>query len=92
VSQAFAAGVYWPLARSARALEKLGMNVERIPLSAYRDRTFYIMRNDALDRFGTRLEQRFTQDEMRTMMERAGLSRVRFHQELPFWTAVGFKS
>jgi SAM-dependent methyltransferase len=91
VSQAFAASVYWPLARSARVLERLGADVERIPLSAYRDRSFYMMRNDALDRFGTRLEQRFTQDEMRGMMERAGLRDVRFHDAVPYWCAAGFK-
>ena len=30
------------------------------------------MRTDALDRFGTRLEQRFTRDEIKIMMENAG--------------------
>ncbi len=90
-SQALAASVYWPLARSARVLERLGADVERLPLSAYRERSFYVMRNDALDRFGTRLEQRFTREQMRGMMERAGLSRVRFHDGVPYWCAVGFK-
>ncbi|MBX3196820.1 MAG: class I SAM-dependent methyltransferase [Labilithrix sp.] len=90
-SQALAASVYWPLARSARALERLGVDVDRVPLSAYRDRSFYMMRNDALDRFGTRLEQRFTRAQMQTMMERAGLTRVTFHDGVPYWCAVGFK-
>lgn len=92
ISQMFAASVYWPLARSARVLERFGVDVEGIPLSAYRDRSFYMMRNDALDRFGTRLEQRFTQAEMRTMMERAGLERIVFHDAMPFWTAVGYRT
>lgn len=90
-SQALAASVYWPLARSARALERLGADVDTIPLSAYRDRSFYVMRNDALDRFGTRLEQRFTRDQISTMMTDAGLERITFHDGLPYWCAVGFK-
>lgn len=90
-SQALAASVYWPLARSARVLEKLGVRVDDVPLSAYRDRSFYVMRTDALDRFGTRLEQRFTRDEIRTMMERAGLEGVTFHDGTPYWCAVGYK-
>ena len=91
VSQALAAGVYWPLARTARVLDRLGVDVERVPLSAYRERSFYVMRNDALDRFGTRLEHRFTRAAMQALMERAGLERVRFHDGVPYWTAVGYR-
>ena len=35
------------------------------------------MRTDALDRFGTTLEQRFTASEIREMMHNAGLERIR---------------
>lgn len=68
-SQILAATVYFPLARTAKGLEKLGADVEVFPLSQYRDRSFYVMRNDALDRFGTQLEQRFTKAEMQKMMD-----------------------
>lgn len=90
-SQAIAAGVYYPLARSAKALERTGLDVSHLPLSGYRDRSFYTMRTDALDRFGTRLEQRFTRAEITAMMERAGLENIRFHDGMPFWCAVGTK-
>ena len=86
-----AALVYFPLARTARILERLGMNVESIPLSFYRSRSFYVMRNDALDRFGTSLEKRFTRAEMASMMERAGFRDVVFSETPPFWCAVGIK-
>jgi ubiquinone/menaquinone biosynthesis C-methylase UbiE len=89
-SQILAASVYFPLARTAKGLEKIGMNVENLPLSQYRNRRFYVMRNDALDRFGTQLEQRFTKAEMREMMEKAGLENITFGEKA-FWTAVGFK-
>jgi SAM-dependent methyltransferase len=91
-SQAIAAGVYWPLARGAALAERLGANVSNVPLSLYRDRSFYVMRTDALDRFGTRLEKRFTSGEIRTMMEAAGLRRIRFNDAPPFWCAVGEKT
>ena len=89
VATAIAAGVYWPLARLARGAERLGANVALVPLSAYRDCSFYTMRTDALDRFGTRLEQRFTRTEIEAMMLDAGLRDIRFSECEPFWVACG---
>lgn len=90
LSQVMAAGAYYPLARAALVAEKLGFGkVDSIPLAYYRDRSFYTMRTDALDRFGTRLEQRFSRAQIQSMMERAGLERIRFSPSAPFWVAVG---
>ena len=89
-SQAMAAGVYWPLAKTAKTLETLGVDVANFPLSGYRNRTFYMMRTDALDRFGTRLEQRFTRIQIEKMMRDAGLDDIRFGTKA-FWCAVGIK-
>ena len=86
-----AAGIYWPLARTAGFLEKRGRRVDSIPLSGYRDRSFYVMRNDALDRFGTRLEKRFTRSQIEQMMTVAGLERIRFSDKV-FWCAVGHRT
>jgi SAM-dependent methyltransferase len=86
---AIAALVYWPLARIAGAGERLGLDVSHVPLSAYRYRSFYSMRTDALDRFGTRLEHRFSRDEIDAMMRGAGLADVRFSDHEPFWVACG---
>lgn len=90
LSQILALTIYWPLARTAYLLEKLGMKVDLIPLSQYRHSSFYTMRTDALDRFGTQLEKRFTKDEITAMMLNAGLENIRF-ADTQFWTAVGFK-
>ncbi len=49
------------------------------------------MRTDARDRFGTPLEQRFTAEEIKSMMEDAGFVDIRFSDAPPFWCAVGFK-
>jgi SAM-dependent methyltransferase len=86
-----AALIYWPLARAAGLLERLGWNVGSFPLSAYRNRSFYSMRTDALDRFGTRIEKRFTREQMRDMMEAAGLERISFSGSV-YWCAMGFRS
>lgn len=91
VTDVIATSVYWPLARLSRALGRLGADVSHLPLSAYRDASFYTMRTDARDRFGTSLEQRFTRQEILEMMERAGLERITFREDVPFWCAVGFR-
>ncbi len=92
ISQIIAGLVYFPFARTAYLLEKLGLGVSNIPLSAYRRCTFYTMRTDALDRFGTRLEQRFTKDQIQKMMETAGLKNIVFSTEVPYWCAVGTRN
>jgi hypothetical protein len=83
--------VYFPLARTAYLLEKIGIEVSAFPLSFYWDRSFYTMRTDALDRFGTRLEQHFTKKQIGEMMSKSGLENIRFSEETPFWCAVGTK-
>lgn len=92
VTEVIAATVYWPLARTARVLEKLKVPVKSFPLSIYRDRTYYSMRTDALDRFGTRLEQRFTRAQIEAMMRDAGLTDIRFSEGPPYWCAVGLRA
>ena len=92
VSQAIAATVYWPLARAARLGTKAGHDTDAWPLSMYQDRSFYTMRTDALDRFGTRLEHRYTRAEITGMMHAAGLDRVTISPEAPYWCAVGYRA
>ena len=86
----FAALIYWPLARTAKLLEALGVDPASLPLSAYRNRSFYSMRTDTLDRFGTRIEKRFTREQIRRMMEAAGLQRIKFSESV-CWCAVGYR-
>lgn len=87
-----AAFVYLPLARMNLLLAKLGIPVANIPLSSYRNFSFYTMRTDSRDRFGTPLEQRFTQSQIMKMMTDAGLRDVRVSTAEPFWCAVGIKA
>jgi hypothetical protein len=91
VTDVIAAAAYWPLARFARVAERLGFGVAGIPLSYYRSHSFYTMRTDARDRFGTPLEQRFTRAQIAAMMRGAGLTDIRFSEQAPFWCAVGIR-
>ena len=84
--------IYLPLARFSLILELLGMNVSNVPLSDYRRKTFYFMCTDALDRFGTKLEKRFTKAEISSMMIKCGLSNISFSNSTPFWVAIGYKN
>jgi SAM-dependent methyltransferase len=91
VSQLIAVIVYWPLARIARALEAAGELPGSFPLAYYRDKSFYVMRTDAFDRFCTRLEQRFTKAQIEDMLSSTGFADVRFSQSEPYWCAVATK-
>lgn len=91
-SQLFAIVIYWPLARIAFLFEIIGASpifLDHLPLGSYRNLSFYTMRTDALDRFGTRLEQRFTKSEIFKMMKKAGLKDIRFSDNSPYWCAIG---
>jgi ubiquinone/menaquinone biosynthesis C-methylase UbiE len=90
-SQIISILIYFPLARFSRVMEMMDFNVSSVPLSAYRNRSFYTMRTDALDRFGTRLEKRFSRDQIQFMMEQSGLDGIVFSEQEPFWCAVGYK-
>jgi len=90
-STALAATLYWPLSRTARLLRKLGVATDNLPLSGYADSPWAVLRADALDRFGTAIEHRFSRAEMERMMIDAGLRDVRFAEGPPFWIALGYK-
>jgi len=88
VTSAIAALIYWPLARFSKVLNKLGVNTSNIPLHHYADMPFVMLANDALDRFGTSLEQRFSKAEITEMLRSAGfdIATLKFSDSEPFWT------
>lgn len=84
--------VYWPLAKIAYIFEKLHLSYKNIPLSAYRNGSFYNMKNCALDRFGTCLEKRFSKKEITDMMTTCGLENISFSDDPDInWRAIGYK-
>ena len=84
---------YMPFILLGRFFKKLGFKdiARRMPLHGYQNRSFFMIRNDALDRFGTRLEQRFSRNEIIKMMENAGLEDIIVSPGIPFYHAVGKK-
>lgn len=80
--------VYWPLARFSKVLNKFGINTSNIPLHHYADMPFVMLANDALDRFGTTLEQRFSKVEITEMLRVADfdISTLKFSDKEPYWT------
>ena len=88
VTSTIAALIYWPLARFSKVLNKFGVNTSNIPLHHYADMPFVMLANDALDRFGTSLEQRFSKSEITEMLRAAhfDIATLKFSDKEPFWT------
>jgi SAM-dependent methyltransferase len=84
---------YMPFVWTGRLFNFLGFKnlANRMPLHGYQSRSFFTVRNDALDRFGTRLEQRFSAKEIREMMQSAGLTDIVISDGIPYYHAVGKK-
>ena len=72
--------IYFPLAKIALFLTK------------FKNCSFYTMRTDSRDRFGTPLEQRFTQKEIQEFMQDAGFKDIIFNNSEPRWCVVGIKA
>ena len=88
VTSTIAALVYWPLARFSKVLNKFGINTSNVPLHHYANMPFVMLANDALDRFGTSLEQRFNKAEITEMLRAADfdIATLKFSEIEPFWT------
>jgi SAM-dependent methyltransferase len=87
LSQVIALLVYWPLARVAKHFPVS----ESWPLRFYASRSFYVMRTDSLDRFGTKLEKRFSKDQIVLMLEAAHLEDIMFSDGTPYWVCAARK-
>ncbi|MFN3916280.1 MAG: class I SAM-dependent methyltransferase [Flavobacteriales bacterium] len=84
--------VYLPLVLLSKFFgifsEKLA---NKIPLSYYRNKSWRIIRNDALDRFGTPLEHRFSQQQIAEMLQRARMDKIIFSENTPYWHVISRK-
>ena len=83
--------IYYPFAKISFLLDKMNINVKNFPLSYYKNLSFYTMRTDSRDRFGTSLEKRYTKKQILKMLKKAGLHKIKFSNNAPFWCAVGLK-
>lgn len=80
--------VYYPLSKISLLVEKIGGNSSSIPLHHYSKMPLYFMRNDALDRFGTLVERRFSKNEIKQILSASNfdISTLVFSELEPFWT------
>ena len=83
--------LYMPFVLLGRILNFMGLQriSKNIPLSDYTDKSFFVIRNDSLDRFGTKLEQRFSKQEVIDLMTKAGLSDIIVSESSPYYHAIG---
>lgn len=82
-----------PFILLGRFVKAIGLKklARKIPLSDYTDKSFFIVRNDALDRFGTTLEHRFSKKQVIELMEKSGLGNIVVSPGSPYYHAVGRK-
>jgi 2-polyprenyl-3-methyl-5-hydroxy-6-metoxy-1,4-benzoquinol methylase len=80
--------IYWPMARISKVATKFGVDNSNLPLHHYADFPFVFLKNDALDRFGTRIENRFSKVEIEYMLARAqfNIRTLKFSEFEPFYT------
>ena len=83
--------VYVPLSKLYSFLEKLGLATDKLPLSFYKNRPISVLRNDSLDRFGTKLEKRYTKNEIFKLLKSTGFKNIKFNNFEPYWCAICYK-
>ena len=83
--------IHMPIVLLGRFLKLFGFSklANKLPLSSYQGYSFFIIRNDALDRFGTALEHRFSRKQIEEMMKIAGLDKITISNNIPYWHAIG---
>ena len=79
--------VYFPCARISLLFNLIGFDVFNFPLSDYKNKSLYTMRTDALDRFGTKLERRFSKKDIEELLLNNGFKEVVFSSNMPYWVA-----
>ena len=83
--------IYLPFAMTSKFLYKLNISTHNIPLNYYKDKSFYTMRTDILDRFGTKIEKRFSKNEILKMLNKVGFKKIKFSNKIPYWCVCCYK-
>lgn len=83
--------IYLPLSFISKILHKLNLNTENIPLNYYKDKSFYTMRTDTLDRFGTKIEKRFSKKQINKLLIDSGFKNIKFSNKMPYWCVCCYK-
>jgi ubiquinone/menaquinone biosynthesis C-methylase UbiE len=87
----FAAGPFVLFVKMMRILFPSSHGWKKLPFSYYADKSWKIVRNDSLDRFGTPLVKRFSKKEITALLEQGGFSAIHFSDQAPFWHVTAIK-
>ena len=91
LTQFIAFFIYLPLARFSKLLKFLKIPNNNIPMWQYADLSYYVMRTDALDRFGTKVEKRYSKKQITEILKECNFKEIEFSENPPFWCAVAIK-
>ncbi len=87
----FASGPFVLFAKICRFSSPKNFWWKRLPLGYYADKSWRIIRNDSLDRFGTPPVHRFSKEEIEQMLVQAGYREIKFSNEAPWWHVTAIK-
>jgi hypothetical protein len=82
---------YFPFARNVRLLDLAKLIPLPYLLACYRDKSYYLMRSEVLDRFGIRLEKRFSKLKIKLMLVNLRFNNIYSSSKQPYWCAVGIR-
>lgn len=83
--------IYFPLAKFCLFLSWFNIPTSKIPLHYYKNLSFYTMRTDSRDRFGTAIEHRLSRNQIKKIFKEVGFCRIKFSNSEPFWCVLGYK-
>ena len=83
--------IYFPLSRITNLLLVFFSSPKNFLLSYYMDKPFYVMRNDALDRFRTKYEKRYSRSDIIKLFKKSGFKKIKISSKRPYWCAIGYK-
>lgn len=82
--------IYYPLSKLSKIFLKFFSESKNFPLSYYKDKPFYVMRNDSLDRFGTKYEKRYSRQDIIKLFKKTGYKNIKISSKRPYWCAIGY--
>jgi hypothetical protein len=82
---------YFSFARNVSLLESAKLMPRPCLFACYRDKSYYLMRTEVLDRFGIRLEKRFSKLKIKLMLKNLRFNNIYSSSKQPYWCAVGIR-
>ena len=73
--------IYLPLVNFA----KIFPQNKNMPLHGYIDRSFFSIRTDSRDRFGTKVEKRISKEKIEKLCKYNNLDEIYFSETHPYW-------